>query len=158
MAPIKFEDDFREKLEKRHIAPSGKAWEKLSERLDAEEGSSRKLNFWWIGMAASIIGIAFFAFQYFSSDSKNMNRVPEVIVDVPKVEHIKENQEDFESNQVETSIANDSKKQINKGEHLLSKKRNETFVLKKESNQIAKSENQIESIISMGAKVFKILV
>jgi hypothetical protein len=34
MAPVKFEDNIREKLESREIEPSGDAWKRLSERLD----------------------------------------------------------------------------------------------------------------------------
>jgi len=34
MAPIKFEEDIRDKLEKRQLKPSSNAWKKLSDRLD----------------------------------------------------------------------------------------------------------------------------
>lgn len=56
MAPIKFEDNIREKLEGREIEPSSDSWKKLSERLD--ENSKKKINYTiWYAIAASIIGV-----------------------------------------------------------------------------------------------------
>lgn len=98
MAPIKFEDDFREKLEQRSIKPSSGAWEKLSHRLEAEEKPAQKISYWWIGLAASIIGVAFFAFQYFVSNPQENDTIPNVIVDAPEIieqeaQQLKPNQE-----------------------------------------------------------------
>ena len=41
MAPIKFEENIKDKLEKRTLTPSSESWSKLSERLDAEDNSSK---------------------------------------------------------------------------------------------------------------------
>ncbi|WP_034061415.1 hypothetical protein [Lacinutrix jangbogonensis] len=57
MAPIKFEEDMKDRLEKRTITPASKSWDTLSKRLDHEEKKSNKTGFWWLGMAASIIGV-----------------------------------------------------------------------------------------------------
>ena len=57
MAPIKFEENIKEKLGKRKIQPSENAWNKLSERLDVQEESSRNPVVWWLGLAASLVGI-----------------------------------------------------------------------------------------------------
>ena len=57
MAPIKFDDNIKEKLEKRVLTPSPTAWDSLSERLDNAEKGNNKRNLWWMGMAASIVGI-----------------------------------------------------------------------------------------------------
>ena len=35
MAPIKFEEKIKDKLEQRHLKPSADAWDRLSEKLDA---------------------------------------------------------------------------------------------------------------------------
>jgi hypothetical protein len=65
MAPIKFEDNIREKLEGREIQPSNDAWEKLSERLD--EVSNKKNNYTiWYAIAATIVG-ALIAVTVFSN-------------------------------------------------------------------------------------------
>jgi hypothetical protein len=80
MAPINFEDDFRAKLDKRSIAPSKNAWNKLSERLDNQEESSNKKPYWWLGVAASVIGVLLIVSQIFNDD-----KIDEpVIVDTPE--------------------------------------------------------------------------
>ena len=55
MAPIKFEEQLKDKLEKRSLQPSAESWAKLSERLDADEKKSRNPWFWWMGIAAAVI-------------------------------------------------------------------------------------------------------
>jgi hypothetical protein len=55
MAPIKFEEQLKDKLEERSLQPSAESWTKLSERLDAEEKKSRFPWFWWMGIAAAVI-------------------------------------------------------------------------------------------------------
>ncbi|WP_299519616.1 hypothetical protein [Winogradskyella sp.] len=55
MAPIKFEEQLKDKLEKRSLQPSTDSWAKLSERLDAEEKNSRRPWLGWLSIAAGII-------------------------------------------------------------------------------------------------------
>ena len=57
MAPIKFEEQLKDKLEKRSIKPSQDAWNKLSDRLDEAEGKQNNNRFWWLGIAAAIVGV-----------------------------------------------------------------------------------------------------
>ncbi|TBN02683.1 hypothetical protein EYD45_11175 [Hyunsoonleella flava] len=115
MAPIKYENDFKEKLEKRTIAPSERAWETLTERLDAEEKASSNKGFWWIGIAASAIGILFIATQFFSNDKDT--HIPEVVnteeaVETPMDTSVKK---DVIVTRVETTIAKeDADNQSNK--------------------------------------------
>ncbi|SEQ02606.1 hypothetical protein SAMN05421824_0958 [Hyunsoonleella jejuensis] len=108
MAPIKFEDDFKDKLEKRTIAPSKGAWDKLSERLEAEEETANNKGFWWIGIAASVIGILFAIFQFSSNSEKTVTPIivdaPEVINDSDKTPVI----EDLNSTAQETQVAVES--------------------------------------------------
>ena len=66
MAPIKFENDFKEKLNNRTIAPSKDAWDKLSKQLDAES-TSKNNTYWWVGIAASVIGVLCLAFHFFDT-------------------------------------------------------------------------------------------
>jgi hypothetical protein len=80
MAPIKFEDNIREKLEDREIEPSGDAWKRLSERLD--ENSKKKNNYtFWYAIAASIIGILI-AVSVFSNRSDKLTENSTDFVDV----------------------------------------------------------------------------
>ncbi|GAL68723.1 hypothetical protein [Jejuia pallidilutea] len=72
MAPIKYENDFKEKLEKRTIAPSKGAWDKLSSRLSAEERTSSNKGLWWLGIAASVVGILLVVSQWLNS-GKDIN-------------------------------------------------------------------------------------
>jgi hypothetical protein len=91
MAPIKFEDNIREKLEGREIEPSSNAWKKLSERLDNE--SKKKNNYTiWYAIAAMIIGV-FIAVTVFSNrgDKLNENSTDFVDVDTSEREEPNEN-------------------------------------------------------------------
>lgn len=91
MAPIKFEDNIREKLEGREIEPSRDAWKKLSERLD--ENSKKKSNYTiWYAIAASIIG-GLIAVSVFSNkeDTLNVNSTDFVDVNASESEVINEN-------------------------------------------------------------------
>ena len=56
MAPIKFEEHIREKLQERELPPSKTAWDKLEVQLETQEekGSNR---FLWLSIAASIAAL-----------------------------------------------------------------------------------------------------
>ncbi len=57
MAPIKFEEQLKDKLEKRSIQPSQDAWNKLSDKLDKAEDKQNNKGFWWLGIAATVVGV-----------------------------------------------------------------------------------------------------
>ncbi|OMP31560.1 hypothetical protein [Mangrovimonas sp. DI 80] len=82
MAPIKFENDIKETLEKRAIQTSPASWDKLSSRLDVETTKHKHRNkrFWWMGIAASLVGIFLVSSLFFKKDSINIDT--SVIVDV----------------------------------------------------------------------------
>lgn len=54
MAPIKFEEDIKNKLEERRIEPSSGSWDKLSSQLD-KGPKGRQVKFWWLTIAASFV-------------------------------------------------------------------------------------------------------
>ena len=81
MAPIKMEENFKERLDKRRITPSENAWEKLSLKLDESDKSGNKKYFRWIGIAASIIGVLLISNIVFNTN-QNDKTLP-VIVDSP---------------------------------------------------------------------------
>ncbi len=83
MAPIKFEENIKEKLDKRTIKPSTDAWTKLSKRLDNREEKRGKKAFWWLGIAASIIGVLLVGSQFFKSSS--LEPITPKIVVTPEV-------------------------------------------------------------------------
>ncbi len=140
MAPIKFEDDFKDKLEKRTIAPSKGAWDKLSERLEAEDNTSNNKGLWWIGIAASVIGVLFAVFQFSNNDIE-----VETVVDAPEnIETIESKPaiEDFKT-ATETTVAVEN---IEQEQKKLEKNSTTVVVNKTKSNstkaplQIAKEE------------------
>jgi len=65
MAPFKFEEDIKTVLEKRTIQPSKLAWDELEKSLD----KNKKKPFWWIGLAASIVGILWISISFFNQDN-----------------------------------------------------------------------------------------
>lgn len=75
MAPINFEDSIKEKLEKRTLEPSSEAWKKLSERMEANTKKPSSNAFWWLAIAASIVGILFVVIVFVNT--------PELIENTP---------------------------------------------------------------------------
>ena len=67
MAPIKFEENIKDKLEKRNIEPSANIWGKLSDKLDEHEGGSKNKMIWWLGIAASLVGVFLIATIFFKT-------------------------------------------------------------------------------------------
>ena len=68
MAPIKFEEQLKDKLEKRTLSPSSEGWSKLSERLDADEKNSKNPIFWWLSIAAGILIMIAISAQFFGTN------------------------------------------------------------------------------------------
>ena len=71
MAPIKFEERLKEKLEERSLTPSTESWSKLSERLDVQDKKSKKPLFWWLSIAAGLIIMIAVSVQFFNTDEAN---------------------------------------------------------------------------------------
>jgi len=78
MAPIKLEDNMKERLEERTIEPTMAAWDKISSKLDAEQGAKKNRQVLWMSIAASFVGgalIALFVFQ----NMDTMDTSPEIV-------------------------------------------------------------------------------
>jgi hypothetical protein len=82
----KFDNSIKDKLDARSLQPSNNAWAKLSERLEKEDKKQNNKTLWWLGIAASIVGVLFVAFQFF-----NTEEVKPVIVDSPRIIQKNEN-------------------------------------------------------------------
>ncbi len=78
MAPIKQEEQMKDRLEKRTLQPSPESWATLANRLDAEQNIKNKSMFWWFGIAASIVGIVFITALYFNNQPIQ-NTTPTVV-------------------------------------------------------------------------------
>lgn len=78
MAPIKFEENIKDKLEKRTLSPSSQGWSKLNDRLDADEKNSKNPIFWWLSIAAGLLIMIAVSVQFFNSDESDQF-MPEVV-------------------------------------------------------------------------------
>ena len=81
MAPIKFEEQIKNKLEQRAINPEENAWDKLAERLDTQERKKTINPYWWLGIAASVIIIV--VVNHFVSNNVNSNPISpiQIVID-----------------------------------------------------------------------------
>lgn len=111
MAPIKFEEHLKEKLEKRTIQPSPEAWDTLENHLDQQGKKLHHSTFWWLGIAASIVGIALVTALIF--DGSESKTIEPTVVDVDNNETLNTNavvSEDVEVS--EQKSVDDSKPEI----------------------------------------------
>lgn len=83
MAPIKFEENIKEKLDKRTLQPSSEAWNKLSGRLESSDSKPTSKVYWWLGIAASIVGILLITNQFFNNQPTQI--ITPEIVNTPEV-------------------------------------------------------------------------
>lgn len=80
MAPMKFENNIKDKLEERKLMPSDNAWERLEERLDNNTNKRTKKGFWWLGIAASFIGMLIVVTVFLNKNEDS--ELPKQIVDI----------------------------------------------------------------------------
>jgi hypothetical protein len=79
MVPNNMENHIKDKLEKRTLTPSSEAWNKLSEQLDVQEEKQHARTFWWLGIAASIIGVVFIVSE-FTKEEIQVESAPRIVV------------------------------------------------------------------------------
>lgn len=76
MAPLKLDEEIKQKLDRRTIKPSSDSWNRLQEKLDEEEAKSRpKKQYAWVAIAASIIGVVFMGSLFM----KQKESLPEIV-------------------------------------------------------------------------------
>src|SRR5690606_7121778 len=75
MAPSNWDNHIKETLEKRQLQPSQDAWSKLQNRLESEEKRKSNKTFWWLGLAASIVGIVFISTLFFNKNEQPTNKM-----------------------------------------------------------------------------------
>lgn len=88
MKANKFENNIKKTLEERQIQPASNAWDQLSESLDKQDKKSSNTYIWFIGIAASIIGLLFVVntFQPFQEIENTSNPV---VVETPSKNNLK---------------------------------------------------------------------
>ncbi|WP_400074749.1 hypothetical protein [Winogradskyella sp. R77965] len=146
MAPIKFEENIKDKLEKRTLSPSSEGWSKLSERLDADEKKSRNPIFWWLSIAAGlIIMIAVSAHFFKSSNAEDTQQ--KMVNDEPKVEQLENKAPNLnETKSIELASEEDIVEDEN--ESLPSIDEPQILDYKKVINNKVKSKNQLAENIT----------
>ncbi|GAA4814356.1 hypothetical protein [Litoribaculum gwangyangense] len=100
MAPLKYEEQLKEKLEKRRMQPMENAWEKLSDRLDNEQKKNTNKSYWWLGLAASLVGIVFIVSQFLNLNVRNKTETE--VVTTPEVEIIEQQETNVMASERET--------------------------------------------------------
>jgi len=97
MAPINFENNMKDKLDRRVLKPSVDAWDKLSERLENQDEKSNKKTYWWFGLAASVVGVLLIVSQFLNHEI-NINNTPKIV----------DTQEIIQQNEVNTMVVNNA--------------------------------------------------
>lgn len=75
MAPIKFDEKFREKLEERTITPNEMTWDKLDSKLGKLKKKKNNKPFWWLGLAASFVGVLLISNLFFKANNDTVEPV-----------------------------------------------------------------------------------
>jgi hypothetical protein len=142
MAPIKFEEHIKEKLEQRKLQPSNVAWQKLSNQLDADVSKKNSKSFWWLAIAASFVGVLITVSVLMNSEEKNTTPI---IVDTETINKLDKKSDsnkdeilvDKEDKIATTKISNEQKNQIKKEQtQKVTKQPILKLQLKKEQKQI----------------------
>jgi hypothetical protein len=99
METDKFEAHIKSKLSEREIKPSANAWTKLSKELAVNKPSKRP-NYLWMGIAASMLVLIGTAVFYFNSAPIEIKSDVEVVVDAQSTEKVQEEAAVEQSNTV----------------------------------------------------------
>ncbi|WP_426486302.1 hypothetical protein [Flavobacterium sp. 2] len=138
MEPNNFEKDFREKLNKREIEPSNKAWDRLDAMLSVAEEKKPKKSKKWLYIAASVVGFLLVG-TFFFNQKENAVETPKntvVAKEAAKDSVEKPILNDIDSSKIEIAVSEKPSEEIlNKEEKNSNQKTNK--INKNESNQIA---------------------
>ncbi|MDT0555774.1 hypothetical protein [Patiriisocius hiemis] len=97
MAPIKLEENIREKLQERELQPSSDAWSKLESQLETEDEGSKSKNKLWFAIAASIATLLIVGALVFSPSNQ---KTSDVVVEDTNTKEQQYNDEVFKENTI----------------------------------------------------------
>lgn len=154
MKANKFDNSIKEVLESRTLQPSTDAWTKLSGRLETENKKQNYKVFWWLGVAASLVGLLFVAFQFVNTNEEKpiivdaptniKQTIPVVVTQIEKQKEFLKEEKSFETIQ-NRSLKDDSIVIISENSAAITSK----YVDEKESNQTTISANSIEEKLTL---------
>ena len=154
MAPINFENKIKDKLDERMLKPSTDAWGKLSNRLANQDKKNNKKPYWWLGLAASIVGVLFVVSPFLNNDTK-VNDAPKIVNTPEVIQQSKTNRVVFDNDEVidnvedvqvkakrETTQKVEAQKLVNtkKEQELVASVNELTIVSKEKTNSVATAE------------------
>lgn len=135
MAPIKFEENIKEKLEKRTLQPSSQAWNTLSEKLEENTNKPSNKTFWWLGFAASLVGILFVV-NSFLMTPETSNQTPVFVETEAKEVETLENKNDIVTPETSIAIEGSNITEINASEDNANTKKIKSEVVIANRNQV----------------------
>jgi len=159
MAPIKLEENIREKLQERELQPSKEAWNKLSDRLEKEphKKNNRRL---WMTVAAGFVGVLLVV--SFLLDSKNNTNIEQIAVEdnttlqaeektvndsnieEPIVENTTGNMAEVETKQEENYSENENIRKNNRTEFVVNTQNNENMPIEKDGTYPEEIQSPVE--------------
>lgn len=86
MAPMKLEDNMKDRLEERRIVPTAAAWDRISSKLENEKGKKTSTIVLWSAIAASFVGGALITLFVLNNEAPLENSR---FVEIPQEEIIK---------------------------------------------------------------------
>ncbi|WP_250434827.1 MSCRAMM family adhesin SdrC [Hanstruepera flava] len=153
MAPVKFEEHIKDKLEQRAIKPSETAWNKLADRLDTNDQKLSHAKFWWIGIAASIVIVLVVSNIFFNNNEvSNGTNTIKVVNSNETGSEVKEQLNSSET--VTTEEVSDSEM-----EKTTIEKKNQiqpNFIQQEQKVAAVKVKNQPKNTISKNLKIDRI--
>ncbi|MEM1002234.1 MAG: hypothetical protein AAGH46_06275 [Bacteroidota bacterium] len=153
MAPIKFEEEIKDKLEARRIEPSISSWDTLSDQLDKDKKGG-KTRFWWLAIAASFLLILLTVIQVskspveispqdgFSVEESNELNVP--------VKAITEEKQPFDASKIELQevVEVEKVREEKQSEPVVSSNSNTIIATKYEVAIVEKESTNEESLVN----------
>ncbi|MCB7481177.1 hypothetical protein [Christiangramia sediminis] len=125
MAPIKFEEHIKEKLDEREIQPSAGSWGKLNARLDSSETKSESKK-WWISAVAAVVVLLISSLLFLNQQDQNSNPV----VETPVENKVIENKDNVEFDEPAQLASEETNKEVQpKTEKPVNKSAESTFVV-----------------------------
>ena len=141
MAPIKFEENIKDKLEKRTLSPSAEGWSKLSNRLDTDQKKSKNPIFWWLSIAAGLIIMIALSAHFFKSNIEKDNS-PQMVNEKPEIINGDNNKPQLNENKIiELADVDDSGEE--KKENLPISKKPQIIEYSKEIQKQHKNKEQL---------------